>query len=76
MYSINMNTDPIKEVLLMTVYNCVQTTIINNRIIGGGVHTYSDKDFDELINVCGWTPIYNGVENEENGVYTQIRICE
>ena len=70
-----MNTNPIKEVLLMTVYNCIQTTIIDDSIMCG-VYTYSDKDFDELINICGWTPIYNGVENEEDGIYTQIRICE
>lgn len=55
--------------------NCRQIAIINDKIIGSGIHTYSQGDLDALVR-DGWTPIYNGVENYSDGIYTQIRVCE
>lgn len=61
---------------MINEFDCVQITIINNRIVGSGVHTYTNKDFDELINVCGWTETYNGVMNDDGDIFTIIQKCE
>jgi len=60
---------------MVNEFDCVQTTIINDSIICG-VHTYSKGDLDALIVKCGWTPIYNGVMNDNGDILTIIQKCE
>lgn len=72
MYSINMNTDPIKEVNDM---DCHQITIVDNKIVCNGIHDYTQGDLDCLVR-DGWEEIHNGVMSDDGVIFTIIRKCE
>ena len=55
--------------------DCVQTTIINDKIVCNGIHDYTQTDLDCLVR-DGWNRTYNGVESDDGVIYTIIRKCE
>lgn len=54
------------------IMKCRQVAIIENEIICDCICDYTAKDFQNLIK-AGWKQTYNGIENNDDGIYTIIQ---
>lgn len=57
------------------IIEVIQTSILDNKIITCGRHTYREDIFERLI-AEGWKSTYNGVYQDDGEHFTIIQKCE